>query len=158
MPTIHGEAGADQSPAGHPASSAAFERRTPEASLAAAFVHFLHTGVLPWWFQLPAGQSLENLLCDMVQSAPPGERARTAVVRALGDALRAPLALSRLVRQLSPELLAILLSSLSPEMAAAAAEASAGLAARAKGGGSDLAAAGLGSGKRRSRPRSPGTP
>src|SRR6185295_6214422 len=40
----------------------AIERRTDAESVREAFLHFLATGTLPWWFRLPAGRSLEEAI------------------------------------------------------------------------------------------------
>src|SRR5262249_10089578 len=39
----------------------AISRRTPAEAAQEAFLHFLKTGLLPWWFRVPHGETLEEI-------------------------------------------------------------------------------------------------
>ena len=104
-----------------------FERRTPAEAARDAFLHFLRTGVLPWWFRLPRGKTLEETLGEAEPAVVSGA---AVLARGLAEVLRLPAALERLVRQFSPRLLGALLAALSSEAAAALAERLEGLPGR----------------------------
>src|SRR5262245_42917573 len=44
------------------ASASPIQRTTDARSVQEAFLHFLTTGSLPWWFHLPAGMTLEDIV------------------------------------------------------------------------------------------------
>jgi hypothetical protein len=79
-------------------------------SIEDALAHFLATGVLPWWFTLPAGETLEYAVTAALfpdgSSPYPSARLIQAVV--------APVARTRLVRQFSARFVQMLLERLSP--------------------------------------------
>lgn len=89
------------------------QHKTRQQSINEAFIHFLKTGNLPWWFRLPAGANLEQVMLDCWQKPEkPGTRAiDEAVLRALAS----PIATKRLVHQFSPPFCETLLSLFSPE-------------------------------------------
>lgn len=76
-----------------------------------ALAWFLATGALPWWYVLPTGEMLESVLAAALfgsdSSAGPGS--------CLFEALAAPVARTRLVRQFSAPFLAALLNRLAPQ-------------------------------------------
>ncbi|MRR34418.1 hypothetical protein EG829_06915 [bacterium] len=79
-----------------------------------ALVHFLRNGTLPWWFRLPGGSSLEQVILRYWQEANSSELAgdpgHDPLLRALADASAG----KRLARQFSPDFLQALLVRLSP--------------------------------------------
>ena len=103
-------------PSGSAGPAVPFERRTPAEAARDALFHFLRTGVLPWWFRLPLGRTLEETLGE---AEPAVVSDAAALARGLAEVLRLPAALERLVRQFSPRLLGALLAALSSEAAAA---------------------------------------
>ncbi len=74
-----------------------------------AFVHFLRTGTLPWWFRLAPGQSLERALV----SASAGGALWSELHAALLVALESEPARTRLVRQFSAPFVDAAIASLS---------------------------------------------
>ena len=116
--------------AGSTVSSSPIQRRTEAQTVHEAFLHFLKTGSLPWWFHLPAGRSLEDIVQASWQartSAEIAEHFSRGVIEALGFAFAG----ERLVRQFSPAFLETLLASLSKEGVAALSDVVAKLRARA---------------------------
>nr|WP_245463995.1 contractile injection system tape measure protein [Rhizobium sp. NXC24] len=90
------------------------ERRTGVQFLNRAFLHFLTTGRLPWWFRLPNGQSLEAAMTASWNGIAP----MAGTGRALLAAITAPAMRARLVRQFSPSFLDALLRTAAPEAVA----------------------------------------
>jgi hypothetical protein len=104
--------------AGLDSTSAPVARRSEGQSLLRAFLHFLHTGVLPWWFHAPAGRTLEDLIRESWEAGTPESQPRDLLI-ALRDAIAAVTVRTRLVRQFSPAFLDTLLAANSPECACA---------------------------------------
>jgi hypothetical protein len=98
-------------PLGSAGQSGPIQRRTDAQSVDTAFLHFLATGILPWWFHLPAGKTLEDVVLASWDSA--GEPAPFGP--SLLDAMASADARTRLVRQFSDDFLRSLLASLSTE-------------------------------------------
>jgi hypothetical protein len=98
-------------PLGLMGSSGPIQRRTDAQSVHGAFLHFLETGILPWWFHLPVGKALEDVVLAFLQTAGPPAHFR----RALMDAMASAGARTRLVRQFSDDFLRTLLAGLSAE-------------------------------------------
>jgi len=87
-------------------------RRTEEQSADEAFMFFLHTGSLPWWFRVPAGISLEQALVTARQRrSSPGT---TAYRNELFDAIGSVAVRKRLATQFSNGFLEDLLTGLAP--------------------------------------------
>ncbi len=90
------------------------ERRTGAQFLNRAFLHFLTAGMLPWWFRLPNGQSLEEAMTASWNGIEPMEgTGRTVLAAITSTVMRA-----RLVRQFSPSFLDALLRTAAPEAVA----------------------------------------
>jgi hypothetical protein len=89
-------------------------RRSDEETLAEAFAHFLETGTLPWWFRLPSGRTLEDVLAGSWQSAPTPS---ASIALALLRAAESQTARMRLVRQFTPSFLEQLLAAVAPDRA-----------------------------------------
>jgi hypothetical protein len=70
-------------------------------SVIRAFTYFLETGVLPWWFKLPAARSLEEEVRSALISK--SESASAAIL--MMQSLALPHARTRLVNQFTPEIL-----------------------------------------------------
>jgi hypothetical protein len=91
-------------------SGASATRRTDAQAIHEAFLFFLATGTLPWWFRLPEGRTLEQA----VSGAWTGERLPAPLQAALPDVLAAKMARLRLVRQFSAAFLSRLLDGAAP--------------------------------------------
>jgi len=89
---------------------AEFSRRTDAQATQDAFVYFLATGVLPWWFRLPPNETLESLV-TATWSAESPLFAVPSTLRTIASTV----ARLRLVRQFSGAFLETLLKALSPE-------------------------------------------
>jgi len=87
-------------------------RRTHSQSLWDAFIHFLQTGSLPWWYHLPAGRSLETALVELLPEIETSARTSSVWTEALAFAA----VRTRLVRQFSPSFLKSLLVAQAPAM------------------------------------------
>jgi Contractile injection system tape measure protein len=99
-------------------SGGLIQRRTDLEALHDAFLYFLATGTLPWWFRLPAGHTLEDTIAESWQTAGlPPHRGQAVVAAIASVAMR-----TRLVRQFSATFLQTLLGSVSPEGARAIAQ------------------------------------
>jgi hypothetical protein len=79
-----------------------------------AFIYFLRNGSLPWWFRLPAGRSLEQVLLVSWQQRRKSDPNAVAVRDAVRPVLDTAAVRRRLVRQFSPLFLDTLVSLLSP--------------------------------------------
>jgi hypothetical protein len=112
----------DRTPPGSMSPPGAIERRTQAQSLQEAFVHFLETGVLPWWSYLPHGKTLEDLIRDTWQAGKHADGRPEHFARALADAIGPASVRKRLVRQFSADFLDTLLAGVSQEGAAAVRE------------------------------------
>lgn len=92
---------------------AAIRRLSAAQSNEEALAYFLATGALPWWFVLPAGETLESVAAAALfgsgSFAGPGTR--------LIEALAAPAARTRLIRQFSPPFLSAFIERLAPQSA-----------------------------------------
>jgi len=97
----------------------AIERRSEGQGLRDAFLFFLHTGVLPWWFRLPQGTTLEAAVRDSWRTES-GAGLLLDFSAALAAAIASPAVRTRLARQFSPDFLYSLLATGAPECAAAA--------------------------------------
>ncbi len=88
--------------------------KTPPDAAMEALVHFLRNGTLPWWFGLPGGSTLEQVILRYWQEASSSELeggpGHDPLLRALADVSAG----MRLVRQFSPDFLEALLVRLSP--------------------------------------------
>lgn len=91
------------------------ERRTEQQSVGEALVYFLRTGSLPWWFRLPQGRGLEQVVLDLWQGAAEKKVPLPALDDKVLRALAPASARQRLVWQFSPAFLGALLARLSPE-------------------------------------------
>ena len=98
-------------------ASGAIERRTGAESLQDAFLHFLQTGILPWWFYLPQGRTLEDVIRESWQAGSADGQPRDFAA-VLTDAVGSATVRARLVRQFSPDFLDTLLDGIAPECAA----------------------------------------
>lgn len=89
-------------------------RRTEAQSIHEAFLHFLKTGSLPWWFHLLANQSLEQAVQASWQiwQTPAAEQERFR--RSLAEVMRFAAVRERLVQQFSADFLQTLLTILAP--------------------------------------------
>jgi len=92
--------------------------KTVSQSVYEAFLSFLTTGTLPWWFRLPAGMNLERAVLDLWQEREGPDAALRSSVEALRRLLASPVVRERLVRQCSRLFLDFLLEKLSPLVAA----------------------------------------
>jgi hypothetical protein len=97
------------------ATDAGDVRMTGAQSIHEAFLHFLATGVLPWWCHLPEGQTLEAAVSEAWgeapgQGGPMGLPLRAALLRVLAS----PVTRLRLARQCSTEFLERMLERLAP--------------------------------------------
>src|SRR5215831_11943170 len=109
--------------------------KPPLQSVHEALSHFLGTGSLPWWFHLPAGKTLEQVVLESWQTQPPGSAGTARVARPIAqgitqniaDAIGSSVARARLVRQFSARFLTALLERISPPSAGALAEVFAAL-------------------------------
>jgi hypothetical protein len=118
----HRAAQGDRAPRGTGEEPGAIERRSPAQSLRLAFLHFLQTGMLPWWFNVPPGRTLEDLIRGAWRAAvPDGQPSHFAAV--LTDAIGTAAVRTRLVRQFSPDFLETLLGSVAPESVVAVRDA-----------------------------------
>jgi len=95
------------------------ERRTEAQATADALVHFLRTGLLPWWFQLPSGQTLEDAVRASLSAA---DHASARFSQTMTAVLSSPSARTRLVRQFSADFLARVLVHISASRLAAVRE------------------------------------
>jgi len=89
---------------GSTVSSSPIQRRTEAQTVQEAFLHFLKTGSLPWWFHLPADKTLEDIVQASWQAritAELPEHFSRGVIEALGFAFVG----KRLVQQFSPAFL-----------------------------------------------------
>lgn len=121
-----GPADRDEASYDGPGAAGSLRRLSHGQSVDEACLHFISTGVLPWWFHLPDGQTLEQVLLACWADGASEERLAAAVL-ALMDS---PTASMRLVRQFSPLVLERLLRCLSPPVVDLVREAFADLARR----------------------------
>ncbi len=117
-------------PAGAIGSSSPIQRRTEARSVQEAFLHFLTTGSLPWWFHLPAGKTLEDIVQASWQTTGPTAEPPEHFARGTIDVMAPAAVRKRLVHQFSADFLRALLARLSPEVATALHEALAKLGDR----------------------------
>jgi hypothetical protein len=96
--------------------------RTQSQSVRQAFLYFLESGVLPWWFRLAAGKRLEDVIREMWQAGLDREAQPQYFARILGESIGSASVRKRLVRQFSPDFLSTLLSSSSIEVASSVRE------------------------------------
>ncbi|QXE88230.1 hypothetical protein KP003_07455 [Geomonas nitrogeniifigens] len=90
-------------------------RRNSLQALTEAFLHFLEHGSLPWWFQLPAGKELEQVLLECWL----GGNLNDATVTVLEETLiplREEQAISRLLLQFSENFCSLLLPMIAPQV------------------------------------------
>uniref|UniRef100_C6E5W8 Uncharacterized protein n=1 Tax=Geobacter sp. (strain M21) TaxID=443144 RepID=C6E5W8_GEOSM len=88
---------------------------TLQQGSAEAFLQFLETGMLPWWFRLPAGMNLEQVLLELLGSKKRSESGSDKVATALPRILAPPLVRRRLLLQFSQNFLSTLLALVSPQ-------------------------------------------
>jgi len=98
---------------------ASIEFRSEAQSIQQAFLYFLETGVLPWWFELPVGKTLEGVIHELWQRGDSGEGRPLDFARVLRNGIRSARLRKRLARQFSSDFLMELLSAVSDEAAAA---------------------------------------
>lgn len=115
----------EQLAAGGPAGFSGARRRTAAQTVHEAFFHFLKTGILPWWFHLPAGQTLEQAVCACWQ-AEDGGAGPAHFAGALAEAVRSGPVRKRIVSQFSSSFVERLLASISAQEASALHEVLAG--------------------------------
>lgn len=89
-----------------------FVRHTRGQGIAAAFMHFLATGVLPWWFQLAGGRTLAAEVQAMLE-----DDHAISIVQAVAKRPLTAVEITRLTRQFSPLLHATLLKHFAPDAA-----------------------------------------
>ncbi|MVM33491.1 hypothetical protein GO755_25870 [Spirosoma sp. HMF4905] len=89
-------------------------RKTNAQSVTEAFVYFLKTGSLPWFFRLPVGKTLEQVLLDSWHKESEATITRRAFVDSIRSILSSAPVRNRLIRQFSPVFLEILFTRLSP--------------------------------------------
>lgn len=99
-----------------------------------ALLHFLRTGLLPWWFVLAPGQTLEAMVREQWE-----REGVTAYADELRTALRNETVTRRLVRQFSPGFRELVLEALAPGAPEPVREA---LAAARRGEGTEAAQSG----------------
>ena len=88
------------------------QRKTEPQSVHEAFIHFLKTGSLPWWFHLPAGETLEQAVQASWQATAVGP---VYFARSMLDAIGSASVQKRLAQQFSADFLEALLASISQE-------------------------------------------
>lgn len=103
-------------------SAGAIQRGTEARYLQRTFLYFLRTGVLPWWFDLPAGKTLEDLIREKWRAGELSDLGPGNFARLLAGEMHQPGVRPRLVRQFSTDFLEALLSGISREGAAAVRE------------------------------------
>jgi hypothetical protein len=116
--------------AGAMGSFSATQRRTEAQSVQEAFLHFLKTGSLPWWFHLPAGKTLEDVVQASWHAAGRIGELPEHVSRSTIEVMTSSFVRKRLVQQFSAFFLTSLLAGLSKEAAAAISEVFAKLGTR----------------------------
>ena len=109
---------AEGASSGSAGTSGTIERKTEAQLLQDAFLHFLQTGVLPWWFYLPQGRTLEDRVRESWQAGYRDGLPRH-FAGVLMDAIGTATVRTRLVRQFSPDFLDTLLAAIAPESATA---------------------------------------
>lgn len=95
--------------------SGPIQRKTESRSTHEAFLHFLVTGSLPWWFHLPHGKTLEQVILSSWQNAGIAASGSAYFRRSMIDAIGSAFVRQRLVQQFSANFLKNLLARLSPE-------------------------------------------
>lgn len=88
---------------------------TLQQGSAEAFLQFLETGMLPWWFRLPARMNLEQVLLESLGSKKRSESGSDKVAMALPRILAPALVRRRLMLQFSHGFLSTLLALVSPQ-------------------------------------------
>lgn len=88
---------------------------TLQQGAAEAFLQFLETGMLPWWFRLPSGMNLEQVLLELLASKKRSESGSDKVATALPRIIAPPLVRRRLLLQFSQDFLSTLLALVSPQ-------------------------------------------
>ena len=96
-----------------PKDGAAIRRLSGPQSNEEALAYFFATGALPWWFVLPAGETLESVAA----AALFGSGSIAGPGACLIEALAAPAVRARLVRQFSPPFLSAFIERLAPQSA-----------------------------------------
>jgi len=103
-------------------SSDPVQCRTQGQFLQQAFRHFLETGLLPWWFHLPDGRTLEDLIREVWQVGDFPDNRPESFARIVAGETGSASTRKRLARQFSPDFLDTLLAGISQESAAAVRE------------------------------------
>ena len=99
-------------------ASGAIGSRSASQVVQDAFLHFLDTGVLPWWLRLPPGKTLEDFIRETWRAGEQSDAGAEHFARALVEAGLQASARKRLVRQFSAEFLGALLAAVSRQSAA----------------------------------------
>ncbi|WP_136525546.1 contractile injection system tape measure protein [Geomonas ferrireducens] len=92
-------------------------RRNNLQAMTEVFLHFLEYGSLPWWFQLPAGRDLQQVLLERWQDPKLPAGAVSLVLEDALVTLRREEARTRLVLQFSETFCSFLLSLVAPSAA-----------------------------------------
>lgn len=92
-----------------------FAQRSPAETVDEAFIHFLNTGTLPWWFRLPPGKSLEVVVLSSWQLSETEIKRFRPLTGIVIGALASATARKRLVRQFSPLFVNAVLATLFPQ-------------------------------------------
>jgi len=92
--------------------------KTSSHSIHEAFLSFLTTGSLPWWFRLPAGKSLEDAILGSWSDEAESGTAHRSTLEGVRRVLDSPPVRERLIRQFSRLFLETILRRLSLETAA----------------------------------------
>lgn len=95
------------------------EVRTEPESLLQAFLYFLENGVLPWWFHLPPGQTLEEVVRESWLQGSSTESRPELFAQALAEIIRFGAVRQRFLGQFSPDFQSDLLFAVSEEAGAA---------------------------------------
>jgi hypothetical protein len=109
------DARGDEGPAAREAFGA-IRRLSGAQSIEEAVAYFLATGALPWWFGLPAGETLESVATAALFADGSSAYRGAGLI----EAIATPAARTRLVRQFSAPFLETLLERLSPRAASIA--------------------------------------
>jgi hypothetical protein len=97
------------------APGGALAQRSPAETADEAFIHFLNTGTFPWWFRLPPGKSLEEVVRSSWQWSETETKRFRPLAGVVSGALASATARKRLVRQFSSLFVNSVLAVLFPQ-------------------------------------------